>query len=166
MIFDDNEVYYDSTEGGYYVFFHCTHCGNAMESPMDGLRQFKTIECPECGAWLKYQITVEVAETDPPCVLTDSQVRALNILRSSPDPVYPALFARKMWPDSDGHRRAHKVGAKGSSRGAGMAVSAGGYLGKLRAAGLTDWRPARHGFQKFHFVTDYGEKLLDACKGE
>lgn len=107
-----------------------------------------------------------VTETDPPCVLTDNQVRALKILLKSPDPVYPALFARKMWPDSEGHQRSHKVGRKGASRGAGMAIAAGGYLGKLRAAGLTDWRVARYGFQHYHYVTEYGKRLLDACKGE
>jgi len=164
MLFEENEVHYDMTEGSYYVLFYCVQCGNLMESPMSGLREFKTIECPECGTFLKYQITVAVAEIDSPCKLTDSQIRALTILHNSPDPVYPALFAIKMWPDSDGHRRSYKSGPKGSRKGAGMAIAAGGFLGRLRKLGLTDWRPNRHGFQRYHFVTDYGKRLLDDCK--
>jgi transcription elongation factor Elf1 len=155
MIFDDNEVHFDNSEGEYYVFFHCVHCGNLMESAMSGLKEFKTVECQECGAWLKYQITVEVAE----------EVRALNIILKSEGDMYPERFASLMWPDSEGHQRSHKVGRSGSSKGVGMALAAGGFLGRLRTAGLTDWKPAWHGYQRYHFVTEQGERLLENCGG-
>jgi hypothetical protein len=79
--------------------------------------------------------------------------------------MYPERFASLMWPDSEGHQRSHKVGQSGSSKGVGMALAAGGFLGRLRAAGLTDWKPAWHGYQHFHFVTQEGERLLDNCGG-
>ena len=61
-------------------------------------------------------------------------VTALTIIRDN-DIRSPREFAKKMWPDSDGWKRVHKVG-RGSHCGAAMALAGGGFLGKLRTQGL------------------------------
>lgn len=66
--------------------------------------------------------------------LTDAQRHALELIRQHPG-IRPARFAELMWPDSDGHRRYHKCGPNGVCRGGMMAVTAGGFLGKLRRLG-------------------------------
>lgn len=71
--------------------------------------------------------------------LTASEERALAILRASDRPMRPGEFAEKMWPDSEGWQRSHKVGPYGAAQGAAMALAAGGYLGKLQARGLIRW---------------------------
>jgi len=61
---------------------------------------------------------------------TPSQLKALHILKEH-GPIRPREFARLMWPDSEGWRRSTKCGPNGSTRGGGMCLAGGGYLGKL-----------------------------------
>lgn len=68
--------------------------------------------------------------------LTKQQVRAVRILCRAENPVKPKAFARAMWPDAEGWQSYAKCGAKGVSRGGGMVLAAGGYLGRLRVAGI------------------------------
>jgi hypothetical protein len=66
--------------------------------------------------------------------VTESEKRALKIIARNPG-ITPARFAELMWPNSEGHQRHHRCGY-GTSRGSGMALAAGGYLGKLVRRGL------------------------------
>lgn len=66
--------------------------------------------------------------------LSEAQKKALEIIRDH-GPIRPREFARKMWPDSEGWRRSSRAGLYGSSRGGGMNLAAGGYLGKLARKG-------------------------------
>ncbi len=66
--------------------------------------------------------------------MTPTQRRALEILKYNMIEA-PSQFARLMWPDSEGWKHHTKKG-HGTTRGGGMAVAAGCYLGKLRRAGL------------------------------
>ena len=83
-----------------------------------------------------------------------STIRALEII-STKDIGSPRDFAEVMWPDSMGWRRIHKVG-HGSSKGAAMALAAGGFLGKLRAQGLITWLHA----PELIILTDKGREML------
>jgi len=69
--------------------------------------------------------------------LTAKQRQALEIVRDHPG-LEPAQFSRLMWPDSEGHQHHTKCGPKGTCRGGGMRLAAGGYLGKLVKAGLVE----------------------------
>ena len=62
--------------------------------------------------------------------LTDSQRRALEILRDNPG-IRPREFGERMWPDSDCWQHRSKCGSRGVTVGGGMNLAAGGYLGKL-----------------------------------
>ena len=59
-----------------------------------------------------------------------SFIKALEIIRDN-EINMPRDLAEKLWPDSDGWKRVHRVG-HGVSCGAMMAFAAGGLLGKLR----------------------------------
>jgi hypothetical protein len=69
--------------------------------------------------------------------LTDSEKRALLIIGKNKN-VRPGYFARLMWPDAAGWKRSTKAGAKGITKGGGMRLAAGGYLGKLAKTGLIE----------------------------
>lgn len=69
--------------------------------------------------------------------LTPKQRQALELLRDHQIDS-PTQFARLMWPDADGWRRVGRCGLNGSTRGVGMRLGAGGYLGRLRKAGFID----------------------------
>lgn len=71
--------------------------------------------------------------------LTPSQFRALKIIRDNRIEM-PRQFARLMWPDSDGWDRYTKCGPYGVTRGGGMSIAGGGYLGKLCSGGLINYR--------------------------
>lgn len=73
--------------------------------------------------------------------LTDAQRRALAILEEY-GPLMPGRFAERMWPDAEGWQRLGKCGNKGSTRGVGMRLAGGGFLGKLWKLGLVHpvWR--------------------------
>lgn len=81
-------------------------------------------------------------------------IKALRLIATK-DIGCPYDFARAMWPDSDGWRRVHKLG-HGSSKGAAMALAAGGFLGKLRAQGFVKWLYA----PDVIVLTDKGRELL------
>lgn len=83
--------------------------------------------------------------------LSASQRRALEILKYNMIEA-PAQFARLMWPDSPAWKNHTKKG-RGTTRGGGMAVAAGCYLGKLRRAGYV----SNIGF----ILTTEGEKALE-----
>lgn len=70
-----------------------------------------------------------------PTMITKQQYKALLVIRDH-GPMTPREFAEKMWPESLGWNRSHKVG-RGSSRGAAMAATGGAYLGRLRKMGFT-----------------------------
>ncbi len=79
---------------------------------------------------------------------------ALQIIRDN-NIRSPREFAEKMWPNSEGWQRVHKVG-HGASRGAAMALAGGGFLGKLRAQGLI-----RGGYNYERIIlTDKGKERL------
>ena len=97
--------------------------------------------------------------------LTDKQRRALEIIRKHGDEIRcPTDFARFMWPDAEGWRKVGKCGY-GSSYGVGMRLGAGGYLGRLRKAGLVDWVYREYDGRRF-FLTDKGKKALGALLPE
>lgn len=62
-------------------------------------------------------------------------LRALQVLAGGP--IRPAEFARRLWPNAEGWSRCSKCG-RGSHRGGGMVLAAGGYLGRLRKLGLAE----------------------------
>ena len=70
--------------------------------------------------------------------LTTAQRRALEILRDK-GPLPPREFSRWMWPDNIAHQATGKCGAYGVTRGTGMHLAGGAYLGKLSKAGLVSY---------------------------
>ena len=97
--------------------------------------------------------------------LTKAQTKALTIIQEH-QPIYPWYFSYLMWPDSDGHKHYHKCGPKGVCRGLGMALAAGGYLGKLVKKGLVyryhkyNFFRDKYGSQSFFNLTNLGEQSL------
>ena len=90
--------------------------------------------------------------------VTNPQNRALQIL-SENRIERPGQFARLMWPDAEGWARTTKCGAYGVCRGGGMRMAAGGYLGRLRKAGLVKngWSEAG---QRIFTLTDAGQAAM------
>ena len=94
--------------------------------------------------------------------LTGPQRKALQIVAQHA-PIHPKQFAEVMWPDSPCWRHSCRVG-HGASRGAGMSLAAGGYLGKLARKG---WIIMRYQFLGKEYrrlgydLTDDGKKALD-----
>ena len=72
--------------------------------------------------------------SDAAVPLTTKQKQALEIIRAHPG-IKPREFARFMWPASLSWSTHTKAG-RGVTRGGGMNLAAGGYLGKLARAGL------------------------------
>lgn len=68
--------------------------------------------------------------------LSPAAVRALAILADAGDALRAEPFARGMWPDSPAWSRVYRCGPKGSHRGTGIILCAGGYLAKLARKGL------------------------------
>lgn len=69
--------------------------------------------------------------------LSPARQRALDILKAH-GPMVAADFARKMWPDSIQWRRRSRRSstAAGGAVAAGLIMSAGAFLGRMRDAGL------------------------------
>ncbi len=67
-------------------------------------------------------------------MVTKTQLRALRIIYTSAIES-PAQFAHLMWPDAEAWQRPAKCGNHGVSKGGGMRMAGGAYLGKLRKAG-------------------------------
>lgn len=76
-------------------------------------------------------------------MLTEPQRRALLIIKEH-GPIRPREFAKAMWPDAPGWKRACKCGPNGSTKGSGMITAGGAYLGRLRKMRLVrpsyDWK--------------------------
>ena len=89
--------------------------------------------------------------------LTASQRRALEIVRDH-GPIKPREFSEKMWPESPGHQRYSKCGPSGVTRGGGMNLAAGGYLGRLRKRG---WVKSEYAFWVHSYYRDLGYVLTD-----
>lgn len=85
--------------------------------------------------------------------MTESQARGVEIVMNHSG-IKPREFARKMWPDSDGWSTMTNCGY-GVSKGGGMNLAGGGYLGKLARKG---WVRSRNGY----YVTSKGVADLKA----
>jgi len=97
---------------------------------------------------------------------TPTAIRALKIIRDH-GPIRPREFGEKLWgKEHPGWRRVSKAGPSGSTRGGGMNLAAGGYIGKLFKAGWV-WpnyfifgpRDQEYRFQGWE-LTDAGHKIL------
>lgn len=86
-------------------------------------------------------------------MITDTTYRALCILRDNPG-IRPREFSKKMWPDSLGHQNHTPAGPHGVTRGGGMWLAAGGYLGKLAHRGLT------RGYEN-HYLAAEGKAAIE-----
>jgi hypothetical protein len=102
-------------------------------------------------------------------VLTDTQRRALAILDSM-GPLRPREFGRLLWPGARGWARVGKCGTYGSTRGVGMCLASGAYLGKLRARGWVkrDYHMAPWGLNEFdgYTLTHAGRAALMESRSE
>ena len=67
-------------------------------------------------------------------MITEKTLRALSIIHDH-EITSPRQFALFMWPDASGWRRHGKCG-HGITRGTGMNLAGGAYLGKLTKWGL------------------------------
>lgn len=67
--------------------------------------------------------------------LSEPLKKALTIIRDR-KPERPSDFAFLMWGDSPKWQNTTKAGKNGVSKGGGMNLAAGGYLGKLKSQGL------------------------------
>lgn len=100
--------------------------------------------------------------------VTAKTLRALEVLAGGePGGLMPGEFARRLWPDADGWRRATKCGPYGSSRGGGMRLAGGGFLGKLAKRGLAERRDNYYGktYVMRWKLTAAGRDALVAAKG-
>jgi len=93
--------------------------------------------------------------------VTPARLRALTIVRDY-GPIRPREFARKMWPDSPRWKSHTKCGNHGVSRGGGMSLAGGGFLGKLYRDGLVN-RKYNDTFRSLggYYLTDKGHKALE-----
>lgn len=83
-------------------------------------------------------------------------LRALAILRDK-GPIRPAWFAHLWFPrDHPGWSRSCKCGPYGSTRGSGLVMWAGGYLGRLCRTGWAEHR----GWDVGVALTTEGKKVL------
>ena len=85
--------------------------------------------------------------------MTPAERRALEILRDH-GRMRPGEFALVMWPDAEGWKRSGKCGNNGSTKGVGMRLAGGAYLGKLQKKGL-----ARY-WKDGHEITQSGRDAL------
>ena len=96
----------------------------------------------------------------PVTCLTPQMFRALSIIKHH-GPVQPKAFAHAMWPQSPSWGQRTACGPNGVSIGLCMAISAGGYLGKLAKRGMI--RPNfRFSVHAGYVLTELGQSLLDA----
>jgi hypothetical protein len=102
---------------------------------------------------------------DGPAVdLTPARRKALEILDAHPD-IPAGFFARRMWPHSKGHTtrsRRHGTPA-GGAVGAGIAMTAGAFLGRMRRDGLVRVRSGATAAPLWN-LTDKGYRALQAWR--
>jgi hypothetical protein len=95
--------------------------------------------------------------------MTESTKKALEIIKEK-GPIKPKRFAKFMWPDSDGWST-HTNCGHGVTRGGGMNLAAGGYLGKLRKRGLIEKKLERwptEGYRnKGYILSKEGKKKIE-----
>lgn len=90
--------------------------------------------------------------------LTEIQIKALQIVKDYRR-ITPRRFAELMWPNSKCWNHSTKCGPSGVTRGGGMWLAAGGYLGRLRKLKLVDWDVDRY-YRKHYHLTKHGERSL------
>jgi hypothetical protein len=88
----------------------------------------------------------------------EARKRMLAILEKH-GPCTPTEFARRMWPKSEGWQKYTKCGPKGTTRGGGMPLMAGGHLGRLLRKKLV--RYSQNGYE----LSAAGRKELEALRG-
>lgn len=89
---------------------------------------------------------------------TPTAIQALCIVRLHEN-IHPREFGLQLWGrDHPGWKRHSKAGPRGSSRGGGMNLASGAYLGKLRKAGLVcQWGAYPN---DGNYLTDRGIQML------
>jgi len=95
--------------------------------------------------------------------MTPARARALAIIREH-GPITPRPFARKMWPDSPKWEAHTPCGPKGVSKGGGMNLAGGAFLGKLARDGLISRRLVRRSWGTEltgYTLTTAGRKALE-----
>jgi hypothetical protein len=91
--------------------------------------------------------------------LTPSKRRALEVLAAFRGGLTAARFAALMWPDAPAWNKSGRCGPYGSSRGLGIRQAGGGFLGKLRKAGLSA-SYYKEGHLRLHVITADGLEAL------
>jgi hypothetical protein len=96
--------------------------------------------------------------------LTKPQYRALRIIALE-GPIRPSRFALNMWPDSPAWKRSYKCGPSGATRGRGIVLSGGSYLGKLRIRGWIRrdfiFYGHKHYFDRGYVLTPVGRDIYE-----
>lgn len=98
--------------------------------------------------------------------LTPVAVRALQIIRDN-RPGAPKEFGRLMWPDAPAWTVHTKCGPYGVTRGGGITMASGAFLGKLKKRGLITYRHvgrARYA-QVEYVLTEAGKTALAEVEG-
>lgn len=90
--------------------------------------------------------------------LTEARSRALKIIGDNPG-ITPQRFSFLAWPDAPGHNRMGKAGPYGSTRGSGMWIAAGCFLGTIERAGLIR-HTRRSRFDNGYELTPSGRSAL------
>lgn len=96
------------------------------------------------------------AKVRPP---TETAIRALRILAEH-GPIRPSHFASLMWPESESWSRVGKCGAYGATRGVGMRLGGGGYLGRLTKKGWAVYQWGADRYRSGHVISAEGRRLL------
>ena len=89
-------------------------------------------------------------------------LKAVVILGKNPGGLSPRSFAKEMWPDSPRWKIPTKCGPYGCSRGGGMNLAGGGFLGKLSKRGLAKLSYALR--RPAWVLTDQGMKVFENLK--
>jgi len=95
--------------------------------------------------------------------LTETQLRSLRIFANANRPLTPGDFAGEFFESGHpGWQRSGKCGPKGSTKGQGLVLWSGGWLGKLRKAGLIRHSDGWNG----HTLTAEGKTALAEANRE
>lgn len=81
--------------------------------------------------------------------ISDKTIKALTIFLKHPG-IRPRDFAELMWVGSDSWEKIGRIG-RGVTRGVGLMLKGGGYIGKLKQENLVN---------NFNELSDYGLKVL------
>lgn len=90
--------------------------------------------------------------------LTPALKKALIIIRDR-KPERATEFAFLMWNDSEKWNNSTKSGKNGGTKGGGMALAGGGYLGRMKKDGWINIRIGKFGNQ--YSLTEKAEKALE-----